>query len=86
MLFTVTTLGIAGLSLQWMLAPQPAPVRIASPAPAPERKLPAHESLTDAELLAMFPDAPVALATLGNGHKRLIFLRPADAERFTGRL
>ena len=29
---------------------------------------------------------PVALATLGNGQKKLIFLRPGDEARYVGRL
>ena len=43
-------------------------------------------SLTDAELLALFPDTPVGLATLPNGKKRLIFPRPGDEARFLTRL
>jgi len=39
-------------------------------------------SLTDEELLALFPDTPVALATMKNGTKRLIFPRPGDEQRF----
>jgi hypothetical protein len=39
-------------------------------------------SLTDDELLALFPDVPVGLATLSDGTKRLIFPRPGDQERF----
>lgn len=46
---------------------------------------PAH-SLTDEELLALFPDTPVGLATLSDGKKRLMFLRPEDEEKFVGRL
>lgn len=42
-------------------------------------------SLTDAELLAMFPDTPVGLITLENGKKRLIFPRPGDEDRFMAR-
>lgn len=52
------------------------------PAAAPT---PAH-SLTDEELLALFPDTPVGLATLSDGKKRLLFLRPEDEEKFVGRL
>ncbi len=43
-------------------------------------------SLTDAELLALFPNTPVALATLPNGKKLLIFPRPADAKKYVTRL
>ncbi len=42
-------------------------------------------SLTDAELLGMFPNTPVGLATLANGKKRLIFPRPGDEARFMAR-
>jgi hypothetical protein len=50
--------------------------------PAPQ---PVH-SLTDAELLALFPNMPVGLATLPNGKKLLIFPRPADAAKYITRL
>jgi hypothetical protein len=44
-------------------------------------------SLTDDELLALFPkDTPVGLATLRDGKKRLIFPRPGDEKRFVIRL
>lgn len=44
------------------------------------------ESLTDDELLALFPNTPVALATLPDGRKLLIFPRPGDQQRFITRL
>ncbi len=37
--------------------------------------------LTDEELLSLFPNTPVGLATLPNGKKLLIFPRPSDAAR-----
>jgi hypothetical protein len=40
------------------------------------------KTLTDAELLALFPNTPVALATLSNGKKVFLFLRPADDAKF----
>jgi hypothetical protein len=44
-------------------------------------------SLTDDELLAIFPtNTPVGLATLADGKKRLIFPRPGDEKRFVIRL
>ncbi len=43
-------------------------------------------ALTDAELLALFPDTPVGLATLSDGRKRLIFPRPGDEQKFITRL
>ncbi|MBU6410832.1 MAG: hypothetical protein KGJ60_11775 [Verrucomicrobiota bacterium] len=44
------------------------------------------QSLTDDELLALFPHTPVGLVTLPNGKKLLIFPRPGDEARFVGRL
>lgn len=52
----------------------------------PPPPTPLVESLTDAQLLALFPDVPVGLATLDNGRKRLIFPRLGDEERFIRRL
>jgi hypothetical protein len=49
-------------------------------APSPVREL------TDQQLLALFPNTPVGLATLPNGKKLLLFLRPADAARYVTRL
>jgi hypothetical protein len=43
-------------------------------------------ALTDDELLALFPNTPVGLASLADGKKRLIFPRPGDEERFITRL
>lgn len=42
------------------------------------------QSLTDEQLLAMFPDVPVGLATIGD-KKVLIFPRPEDQARYIGR-
>src|SRR3954447_22398793 len=42
-------------------------------------------SLSDEELLALFPDTPVGLATMADGKKRLVFPRPGDEERFVSR-
>ncbi len=45
------------------------------------------QSLTDDELLALFPkNTPVGLATLADGKKRLIFPRPGDEKRFVTHL
>jgi hypothetical protein len=41
-------------------------------------------SLTDSQLMALFPGVPRALMTV-NGKKRLVFLRTADAVRYVGR-
>jgi hypothetical protein len=40
------------------------------------------EVLTDEQLLALFPNTPVGLATQTNGKKMLIFPRPADEARY----
>jgi hypothetical protein len=55
----------------------------AIPTPAPE---PVLKSLTDAELLALFPDTAVGIITLEDGRKRLIFPRPGDEARFIKRM
>ena len=44
-----------------------------------------HE-MTDDELLALFPNTPVALASLPDGKKRLLFPRPGDERKFIKRL
>jgi len=63
--------------------------QLAAHAPPPEATRPMPQpvhSLTDAELLALFPNTPVGLATLPNGRKLLIFPRPADAAKYITRL
>jgi hypothetical protein len=50
-------------------------------AQAPASKV---QYITDDELLALFPDTPVALGTV-NGKKTLIFPRPGDEARFIAR-
>jgi|SRR6185437_4192157 len=44
-----------------------------------------HE-MSDDELLALFPNTPVALAPVLDGKKRLFFLRPGDEQKFIKRL
>jgi hypothetical protein len=44
------------------------------------------QELTDEQLLSLFPNTPVALATLPNGKKLLLFLRPADEAKYAIRL
>jgi hypothetical protein len=56
----------------------PNPV-VTSSVPAPTKP---DGSLTDEELLALFPNTPVGLATMADGKKRLVFPRPGDEERF----
>jgi hypothetical protein len=64
------------LSIQKIITPRP---RAVTAAVLPRESA---GSLTDAELLAKFPNTPVGLITLKNGEKRLIFPRPGDANRF----
>jgi hypothetical protein len=47
---------------------------------------PQVQALTDDQLLALFPNTPVGIASLSNGKKRLIFPRPGDEQRFVKRL
>jgi len=86
---TLAVLGIAALAaicvLQWM----PRKTHIVVEAPKPPASTTASTEvhrLTDDELLALFPDVPVGLATLSDGRKRLIFPRPGDEARFISRL
>jgi hypothetical protein len=70
---------VAGIVINQKYHPQksaPAPV-------AQNRTAPAQPSvITDDQLLALFPNTPVGLATLANGKKMLIFPRPADEARY----
>jgi hypothetical protein len=59
-------------------APSSAPVAQAHPKTAAGLRV---KLLTDEELLSLFPNTPVGLATLPNGKKLLIFPRPSDAAR-----
>lgn len=56
------------------------------PAVQVAKQSPTRKSLTDEELLSLFPDTPVALATLPDGRKQLIFPRPGDQQKFVKRL
>ena len=61
-------------------------VQTPSPVPPPAATV-QPRSLTDDELLAIFPtNTPVGLVTLADGKKRLIFPRPGDEKRFVIRL
>ncbi|MGA2246825.1 MAG: hypothetical protein ABSH48_17675 [Verrucomicrobiota bacterium] len=48
--------------------------------------VPQAQELTDEQLLSLFPNTPVGLATLPNGKKLLLFLRPGDAAKYVTRL
>lgn len=47
---------------------------------------PQARSLTDDQLLSLFPNTPVGLAKLPDGRKLLIFPRPADQARYVTHL
>lgn len=59
--------------------------RVSPPKDKPSAALQA-QSLTDDQLLSLFPNTPVGLATLPNGKKLLIFPRPADEAKYVTRL
>jgi hypothetical protein len=63
----------------------PLPPRVATIAPqaSPVTQV---RALSDDELLSLFPNTPVALASLPDGKKRLIFPRPGDEQKFITRL
>jgi hypothetical protein len=82
---TVAVLGLTALSIQRFLTPpMPQTATVASVPVAPAAVQP--RGLTDEELLALFPNTPVALATLDNGKKRLIFPHPGDEQKFITRM
>jgi len=63
----------------------PAPPQVVSVPPAVAPVSQVHE-MTDEELLSLFPNTPVALASLPDGTKRLLFPRPGDEQKFIKRL
>jgi hypothetical protein len=63
----------------------PAPARVASVAPSTAPVSQVHE-MNDEELLSLFPNTPVALASLPDGTKRLLFPRHGDEQKFIKRL
>lgn len=48
--------------------------------------VPQAQALTDEQLLSLFTNTPVALATLSDGKQRLFFLHPGDDRKFVTRL
>jgi hypothetical protein len=76
----VALLAIAAFSIERLVSSRTSILTAVPPPAAPA------QSLTDAELLALFPDTPVGLMTLENGKKRLVFPRPGDEERFVRHL
>ena len=78
-LAVVALAAVAALVIESNYRPQKAaPTPIAKNTPAPVQ----GGILTDEQLLALFPNTPVGLGTLGNGKKMLIFPRPADEARY----
>jgi hypothetical protein len=47
---------------------------------------PQVHALTDDELLGLFTNTPVGLASMADGKKRLIFPRPGDEQKFITKL
>ena len=78
----MVTATLATLAVQHVTSPRN---RSAAPVAQTTAPGPMH-SLSDDELLALFPDTPVGLVTLPDGRKRLIFPRPGDEQRFIVRL
>jgi len=78
----IAVLAIAAFLLSPQKTNRPRPEMVASAPAASDQP----KALTDDELLALFPNTPVALASLDNGKKRLIFPRPGDEKRFITRL
>jgi hypothetical protein len=70
----------AGLWRETARSPRPAnPIPLqAKIAPAPAEP----QTLTDDQLLALFPKTPIGLATLADGKKRLIFPCPGDEQKY----
>jgi hypothetical protein len=80
----VLVLAVAGF---WLKPANPTKPTSAVPLQASVApKEPGPEVLTDDQLLALFPNTPVALAPLADGKKRLIFPRPEDERKFVIRL
>jgi hypothetical protein len=83
--WTLGVLSIAALVTLWIQRPTAPKLTVATHATMGSSSASATAQihrLTDDELLAMFPDVPVGLATLPDGRKRLIFPRPGDEARF----
>ena len=81
-LVIVLAMATAGLWLERADLSKPTvgkPAQLAA-APVPARP----QAFTDDQLLALFPNIPVGLAKLPDGHKRLIFPRPGDEQKFVG--
>lgn len=82
----LSLVAIATLCVQQWIARKPGVVTQAPKSPASTTTTTEVHRLTDDELLALFPDVPVGLATLSDGTKKLIFPRPGDEARFVKQL
>lgn len=85
----LTVLGVAAfaaLCLQQWSARNPSVIVEVPKPPALATDSTYVQLLSDDELLALFPDVPVGLATLSDGRKKLIFPRPGDEARFVRHL
>jgi hypothetical protein len=80
----VAVAGLA-LSLVEQMSERRASAPIATSKTAPPAPLRA-KSLTDDQLLGLFPNTPVGLATLPSGKKLLLFPRPGDEARLVIKL
>jgi hypothetical protein len=73
---------VAGWLLRKETKPSPQ-LAVVTPKAPPVSQV--HE-MTDDELLALFPNTPVALASLPDGKKRLLFPRAGDEQKYIKRL
>jgi hypothetical protein len=78
---------VVGVMVFWLRreAPRPLPAQVAKAVAKPSATTQVH-ALTDDELLGLFTNTPVGLASLPDGKKRLIFPRPGDEAKFITRL
>jgi hypothetical protein len=74
----VAVVALAALAIQTR-SHRPPPILSSVPVPPATVR-----HLTDDQLLALFPNTPVGLATV-DGRKVLVFPRPADQARFVGK-
>jgi hypothetical protein len=82
---TVLVAVLACAAMFWMQREslRPLPAQIAKTVPKPAAQV---HALTDDELLALFPNTPVGLASSPGGKKRLIFPRSGDEAKFITKL
>ncbi len=79
-------LALAGVAMWMVEQTNHRPTQFQTAAPATSSSSFQAQALTDDQLLKLFPDTPVALATLPSGKKMLIFPRPGDEARFMTKL